>query len=108
MDIFELARSAGVTPSVVRFYTRSGTLAAPHPQPDGRLGYDARDAARLRFAVTLHRLGEDPAERLASLDALLAPSETSRARRGPDHATAAAPGSLVPSPVASSPDGRRE
>ncbi len=77
MNIFELARSAGVTPSVVRFYRRSGTLPAPRPQPDGRLGYDERDAARLRLAVALHRLGRDPAEGLAALDALLAHRDSS-------------------------------
>lgn len=68
MNIFELARSAGVTPSVVRFYARSGAFPQPHPQPDGRLGYDERDVARLRLAVTLHRLGADATERIAAID----------------------------------------
>jgi len=68
MNIFELARSAGVTPSVVRFYARSGAFPQPHPQPDGRLGYDERDVVRLRLAVTLHRLGADVAERIAAID----------------------------------------
>jgi MerR HTH family regulatory protein len=69
VNIFELARSAGVTPSVVRFYARSGAFPGPHPQPDGRLGYDERDVARLRLAVTLHRLGAGAVGRLVPLDA---------------------------------------
>ncbi len=91
MNIFELARSAGVTPSVVRFYRRSGTLPAPRPQPDGRLGYDERDAARLRLAVALHRLGKNPAEQLAALDALLAHPEISGTGRVCDRAAPGGP-----------------
>jgi MerR HTH family regulatory protein len=73
VNIFELARSAGVTPSVVRFYARSGAFPGPHPQPDGRLGYDERDAARLRLAVTLHRLGAGAVGRIGALDPFPAP-----------------------------------
>jgi MerR HTH family regulatory protein len=73
VNIFELARSAGVTPSVVRFYARSGAFPGPHPQPDGRLGYDERDVARLRLAVTLHRLGAGAVGRLVPLDAFPTP-----------------------------------
>ncbi len=91
MNIFELARSAGVTPSVVRFYARSGAFPRPHPQPDGRLGYDERDVARLRLAVTLHRLGADPAGRIAAIDPHPAPDRPDDApRAGTDPAGTAA------------------
>ncbi len=63
MNVLELARRADVTPSVVRFYARSGVLT-PHPQPDGRFEYDESDAARLVLLVRLHRLGVRDPERL--------------------------------------------
>ena len=66
-SVMQLARSAEVTPTVVRFYMRSGLLPGPHPQPDGRLGYDESDTMRLRLLVTLHRLGIDGAEEVAAL-----------------------------------------
>ena len=74
-SVMQLARSAEVTPTVVRFYMRSGLLPGPHPQPDGRLGYDESDTMRLRLLVTLHRLGIDGAEEVAALAGTTIPAD---------------------------------
>lgn len=59
MTVFELAREAGVSPSAVRFYLRTGVLGGPHVLPDGHRGYDSTDAEIVRTIVSLRRLGFD-------------------------------------------------
>ncbi len=56
MTVLELARKAGIPPSVVRFYARTGTLR-PHRLHGDETGYDGADAERLRLLVGLHRAG---------------------------------------------------
>lgn len=57
MRVSELARTAEVTPDLVRYYTRIGLL---HPRKDGYNGYrrfNRADLGRLRFVLQAKRLG---------------------------------------------------
>ncbi len=57
MRVSELARTAAVTPDLVRYYTRIGLL---HPIKDGYNGYrrfNRADLSRLRFVLQAKRLG---------------------------------------------------
>ncbi len=69
MNVSELAAGAGVAPSAVRFYERTGVLPRARRRPNGYRAYGADDLARLRLVVTLRRIGLDAHEagRLATL-----------------------------------------
>jgi arsenate reductase len=67
--IAEVARRAGIAPSAVRWYERTGVLPAPPRRENGYREYDEADLARLRLVVAIRRLGVDPepAGRLARI-----------------------------------------
>lgn len=69
VNVSELAARAGVAPSAVRFYERTGVLPRARRRPNGYRAYGTDDLARLRLVVTLRRLGLDAREagRLAAL-----------------------------------------
>ena len=69
MNVSELARSAGLSPSGVRWYERMGVLPAATRQANGYREYTDRDRSQLQLVATLRRLGLTPAEagRLAAL-----------------------------------------
>lgn len=52
-----LARSAGVTPSAVRYYERVGILPEPTRTPKGYRVYGPDDVERLRFVRRAQELG---------------------------------------------------
>ncbi len=57
LTVTELANRSGVTPTVVRYYTRVGLLSPErHPENDYRL-YRPTDAQRLRFIRQAKSLG---------------------------------------------------
>ncbi|MGH3385536.1 MAG: heavy metal-responsive transcriptional regulator [Nocardioidaceae bacterium] len=65
MRVGELAHSAGVTPSAIRFYERIGLLPEPARTPSGYRDYDTDILGRLAFiqagqaiGLTLAELGE--------------------------------------------------
>ncbi len=67
MLVHELARRAGVTPHVVRYYTQIGLLKpARHPE-NGYKGYDNADLNRLNFIRRAQNLGFT----LVEIDAVL-------------------------------------
>lgn len=68
MLIAELAASAGVKVSTVRFYERRGLLPSPARTPNGYRAYDAEDVRRVRFL----RRGQDLGFGLAELAEVLA------------------------------------
>jgi len=69
MNVSELAARAGIAPSAVRFYERTGVLPHAARRPNGYRAYGNDDLARLRLVVTLRRLGVDAREagRLAGI-----------------------------------------
>ena len=64
--ISELAESAGVPTSTVRYYERVGLLAAPHRTSSGYRDYPEDAAARLLFIARARRMGLS-CEQLGSL-----------------------------------------
>lgn len=75
MRIAELARRAEVRVSTVRFYERSGVLAAPARTDAGYRDYDAEALRRLRFL----RRGQELGFTLAELTAFSTLSDQFRA-----------------------------
>ena len=69
MKVAELARSAGIAPSAVRFYEEIGILPSARRLANGYRDYAADDLARLRLVVALRRLGLAPVDagRIAGL-----------------------------------------
>lgn len=57
MRISEIAESAGVPTSTVRYYERVGLMAAPGRTSSGYRNYDEDAAARLLFITRARRLG---------------------------------------------------
>ena len=57
MRISELAESAGVPTSTVRYYERVGLLAQPHRTASGYRDYEDDAAARLLFIARARRMG---------------------------------------------------
>ena len=57
MRISELAESAGVPTSTVRYYERIGMLPSPARTPSGYRDFDDRAAARLLFITRARRMG---------------------------------------------------
>jgi DNA-binding transcriptional MerR regulator len=55
--ISELAKSAGVPTSTVRYYERIGLMALPGRTASGYRDYDDAAAARLRFVTRSRRMG---------------------------------------------------
>ncbi len=62
MNISTLARSAGISPSGVRWYESTGVMPRPFRQPNGYRSYTDADLARLTLVLTMRRLGMSPAE----------------------------------------------
>lgn len=69
MNVSELARSAGLSPSGVRWYEAVGVLPAAARRQNGYREYSAHDLRLLQLVASLRRLGLPPAEagRLARL-----------------------------------------
>ena len=69
MRVSEIARAVGIAPSAVRFYEAAGVLPPAPRAANGYRRYGVADLARLRFVVSLRKLGVEPAEagRLAEL-----------------------------------------
>lgn len=69
MNVSELARSAGLSPSGVRWYEAVGVLPAAARGQNGYRKYSSRDLRLLQLVASLRRLGLSPAEagRLARL-----------------------------------------
>ena len=57
MRISELAGSAGVPTSTVRYYERVGLMAVPERTPSGYRDYGDEAAARLLFVTRARRMG---------------------------------------------------
>ena len=57
MKVNELAREAGATPDVVRYYTRIGLLTPQRDPTNGYKRFSPRDARRLRFIRQAKSLG---------------------------------------------------
>jgi MerR family Zn(II)-responsive transcriptional regulator of zntA len=57
MKVNELARHAGATPDVVRYYTRIGLLEPSRDPSNGYKRFSHRDLRRLRFIRQAKRLG---------------------------------------------------
>jgi len=57
MRVAELAAAAGVAPDTVRYYERSGLLAAPPRTAGGYRTFPPSDVDRLRFIQGCQRLG---------------------------------------------------
>ncbi len=57
MNVSELARSAGLSPSGVRWYEREGILPRASRRENGYREYGECDASLLRLITTLRRLG---------------------------------------------------
>jgi DNA-binding transcriptional MerR regulator len=57
MRVAELAAAAGVAPDTVRYYERSGLLAAPPRTPGGYRAFPPSAVDRLRFIQGCQRLG---------------------------------------------------
>jgi arsenate reductase (thioredoxin) len=60
MNISELARRAGLSPSGVRWYEQAGILPPPARLPNGYRDYTDADLDRLTLVLTLRRLGLAP------------------------------------------------
>jgi len=69
VNVSELARRAGLSPSGVRWYESVGVLPAAARGPNGYREYSAHDLRLLQLVASLRRLGLPPAEagRLARL-----------------------------------------
>jgi arsenate reductase (thioredoxin) len=69
VQISELARRAGASPSAIRWYEGVGILPPPNRRPNNYRDYDESDLSRLRLVISLRRLGLGPedAGRLARL-----------------------------------------
>src|SRR5262245_4446197 len=57
MRVAELAAAAGIAPDTVRYYERSGLLAAPPRTPGGYRAFPPSAVDRLRFIQGCQRLG---------------------------------------------------
>jgi DNA-binding transcriptional MerR regulator len=77
MQIGELARQAGTTAKVVRFYEFQGLLRVPARTPNGYRQYAPADVERLRLLVGLRTL-DLPLERAGELAALCAAGHCER------------------------------
>lgn len=62
MNVSELARNAGLSPSGVRWYEREGILPRASRRKNGYREYGERDVSLLRLITTLRRLGMPAAE----------------------------------------------
>ncbi len=62
MNVSELARCAGLSPSGVRWYEREGILPRATRRENGYREYSDHDASLLRLITTLRRLGMPAAE----------------------------------------------
>ena len=62
MNISEVARSAGLSASGVRWYERAGVLPPARRDSNGYRAYSDQDRRLLQFISTLRRLGVPPAE----------------------------------------------
>lgn len=62
MNVSELARCAGLSPSGVRWYEREGILPRAPRRGNGYREYGERDVSLLRLITTLRRLGMPAAE----------------------------------------------
>lgn len=62
MNVSELARCAGLSPSGVRWYEREGILPRATRRENGYREYSERDVSLLRLITTLRRLGLPAAE----------------------------------------------
>lgn len=62
MNISEVARSAGLSASGVRWYERAGVLPPARRDTNGYRAYSDQDRRLLQFISTLRRLGVPPAE----------------------------------------------
>jgi arsenate reductase len=60
MNVSELARRAGLSPSGVRWYESVGILPAPPRRQNGYREYSDSDVSRLTLVLTLRRLGLRP------------------------------------------------
>jgi protein-tyrosine-phosphatase len=60
VNVSELARRAGLSPSGVRWYESVGILPAPARRPNGYRDYSDSDLGRLTLVLTLRRLGLRP------------------------------------------------
>ncbi|MEH6563092.1 MAG: MerR family transcriptional regulator [Marinobacter sp.] len=57
MKVKEIARLAGVTPDIVRFYNREGLLRPRQNPRNGYYVYGSEDLCRLRFIRMANKLG---------------------------------------------------
>jgi len=57
MKVIELARSLGITPGTVRFYTRIKVLEPKKNKGNGYRDYSEKDVSRLRFVLSARQLG---------------------------------------------------
>jgi arsenate reductase len=62
MNVSEVARRTGLSPSGVRWYEAAGVLPAAPRRDNGYRDYSDEDLARLRMVVALRRLGFAPAD----------------------------------------------
>lgn len=62
MNVSQLARNAGLSPSGVRWYEREGILPRAVRRENGYREYGERDVSLLRLITTLRRLGMPAAE----------------------------------------------
>ena len=62
MNVSEVARRAGITPSAVRFYEETGVLPPASRRENGYRDYGDEALARLRLVVALRRLGLAPVD----------------------------------------------
>ena len=60
MNVSEVARRSGLSPSGVRWYESVGILPKPIRRRNGYRDYTEADLSRLTFVLTLRRLGLKP------------------------------------------------
>ena len=81
MKVSELARSTGVTPETVRYYTRVGLLTPKRDADNGYRRFNSGDLYHLRFILLAKRLGfqlEEIAQILGLADSGHAPCSVVR------------------------------
>ena len=81
MRVNQLAKTLGVTPDTVRFYTRIKVLQPKKSKGNGYREYSEKDISRLKFVLSARQLGftvDDIQEILAQADKKESPCPTVR------------------------------
>ncbi|MDF1644968.1 MAG: MerR family transcriptional regulator [Pseudomonadales bacterium] len=81
MRVNQLAKTLGVTPDTVRFYTRIKVLQPKKSKSNGYREYSEKDISRLKFVLSARQLGftvDDIQEILAQADKKESPCPTVR------------------------------